>query len=186
MRKRIMTAAVEEMSERGLKFTMSDLARQLGVSKRCLYEHFDSKEDLIRSILYDIFLDIREQHKNIIADPALPFQQKLREILCVSPTVFSPTTGRMGEEIKRFMPEEWHRLEHLFEQDWAIMAEFLQAAMGRGELCPVDLSLLKKMIKGCMAAIVDYRFLAQHNISSEQAKSSVVHLLLYGLIPRGQ
>lgn len=186
MRKRIMTVAVEEMSERGLKFTMSDLARQLGVSKRCLYEHFESKEDLIRSILYAIFLDIREQHKKIITDPALPFQQKLRDILCVTPTVFSPTTGRMGEEIKRFMPEEWHRLEHLFEQDWAIMADFLQAAMDRGELCPMHLTLLKKIIKGCMSEIVDHRFLAQHNISLEQAKSSTVHLLLYGLIPRGQ
>ena len=51
MRSRIITAALVEMDEHGVRFTMNNLAARLGISKRTLYEHFDSKEVLVEAIV---------------------------------------------------------------------------------------------------------------------------------------
>ncbi len=184
MHNRIMTAAVEEMSERGIKFTMSDLARSLGVSKRCLYEHFASKEQLISSIVDVLLEDVQEQRTAILANKDLNFQDKLRAILCVNPKVFSPTEGRMADEIKRFMPAEWDRIERFMERHWVFLEGFFNDGIAKGEFRPVCLPILQKMLKGCMNEMVDYRFLVQHGISLTEAKSCVVDILTYGMATR--
>lgn len=184
MRKRIMAAAVAEMRERGIKFTMSDLARILGVSKRCLYAHFASKEQLIAAIIDTILEDIQEQRAAILADRELNFQDKLGAILCVSPRVFSPTSGRMADEVKRFMPAEWDRIRRFMDQHWVFLEEFLNEGIATGKLRPVYLPVVQKMLKGCTNEMVDYQFLMEHNISLDQAKSCMIDILTYGIVAR--
>lgn len=48
---RIMKAFIEEIREKGMKFSMDDLARRLGISKRTLYEHFSSKVEILETIM---------------------------------------------------------------------------------------------------------------------------------------
>ena len=40
MREKIIDAAIEEFTQNGLKFTMSDLAKKLGISKKTIYTVF--------------------------------------------------------------------------------------------------------------------------------------------------
>ena len=47
---KIVNATINIFKEKGVKFTMDDLANNLGVSKRTLYENIDSKETLLNLI----------------------------------------------------------------------------------------------------------------------------------------
>jgi AcrR family transcriptional regulator len=54
-RERILDAALELFAERGYEATsMREIAEQLGITKAALYYHFDSKVDIVRSLLVDI------------------------------------------------------------------------------------------------------------------------------------
>ena len=50
MRKKIIDAAIEAFTENGLKFTMNDLAKKLGISKKTIYTIFESKQDVLLGI----------------------------------------------------------------------------------------------------------------------------------------
>lgn len=181
MRNRILAATIEEMRERGIKFTMNDLARRIGVSKRCLYEYFESKEALISCIVDASLVDIVEQRRKIISDESLSFREKLKAIP-VRATVFSPLEGRIAEEIKRYMPKEWMRIDQFMSEDWKFVEDFLKAGIESGELRSVHLPILHKMVRGSINELVDYHFLDKNGISLTQAKTYMFDILLYGMV----
>ena len=47
MRDKIIDATVEEFKQNGLKFTMNDLAKRLGISKKTIYTVFESKQAVL-------------------------------------------------------------------------------------------------------------------------------------------
>lgn len=50
MREKIIDATVEEFKQNGLKFTMNDLAKRLGISKKTIYTVFESKQAVLVAI----------------------------------------------------------------------------------------------------------------------------------------
>ena len=95
MKHRIMEVALEEMHEQGSKFTMSDLAHRLGMSKRTLYENFDSKEALIAAIFDTGLQDLKRQRIAIMNDNRLNITEKLQRMLTVKPELFGETADRV-------------------------------------------------------------------------------------------
>ena len=69
MKTRIINAFIEETRNNGIKFTMDDLAKRLGISKRTLYEHFSSKVDILDSIIDMTLVEFDEQTRRIIDNP---------------------------------------------------------------------------------------------------------------------
>lgn len=47
MREKIIDTAIEEFTKHGLKFTMNDVAKELGISKKTIYTIFESKQDVL-------------------------------------------------------------------------------------------------------------------------------------------
>ena len=70
---KIVNATINIFKEKGVKFTMDDLANNLGVSKRTLYENIDSKETLLNLLVDDIFDSITQKGKEILNDDKFPF-----------------------------------------------------------------------------------------------------------------
>ncbi|MFM7339105.1 MAG: TetR/AcrR family transcriptional regulator, partial [Bacteroidota bacterium] len=49
---RLLTTAMQEFMQYGFsRISMDDLAVKLGMSKKTLYKHFPSKEELVRGVL---------------------------------------------------------------------------------------------------------------------------------------
>ena len=60
---KIVNATIDIFREKGVKFTMDDLANRLGVSKRTLYENIDSKETLLNLLVDEVFDSVTEKGK---------------------------------------------------------------------------------------------------------------------------
>ena len=153
MRKRIMTGAMEEIREKGIKFTMSDLALRLGVSKRSLYEYFESKEVLVCSIVEAIIEDIERQRLAIMADDSFNYQEKLQKILTVQPMLFPLMEGHTIVEIKRFLhvqSGQFEKLENIMGKSWLTVEEFLKLGIETGQLRSIYIPVIKKMLSGTM------------------------------------
>ena len=81
MRSEILTAAAELFRARGYRATtLEDLARRLGISKKTLYGHFRSKEDLLAAIFHRTMSLVEEGLAAIRASRAAPAEQ-LREVI---------------------------------------------------------------------------------------------------------
>ena len=81
MRAEILTAAAELFRARGYRATtLEELARRLGISKKTLYGHFRSKEDLLAAIFHRTMSLVEEGLTTIRASRAAPSEQ-LRAVI---------------------------------------------------------------------------------------------------------
>ena len=96
--------------EQGIKAVrMDDIAQELSVSKRTLYELFDDKEELIYQSLRHYFEGERERRVQQIVHIENPLEVmvvNLRDMIDLA-----PVAGRIRRNIKRFYPTVYKRLE---------------------------------------------------------------------------
>lgn len=71
-----MRGFIEEIWEKGMKFSMDDLARRLGISKRTLYEHFSSKVEILETIIEQTAQEFDEKTRQIVEDSNLTLLEK--------------------------------------------------------------------------------------------------------------
>jgi AcrR family transcriptional regulator len=78
-RPRILQVARAQLFARGYgALTMDDLALELGMSKKTLYQHFAGKEQLVRAAIEEFAREVRTEADAIISDRSLTFAEKLR------------------------------------------------------------------------------------------------------------
>ncbi|QZY55439.1 TetR/AcrR family transcriptional regulator [Crassaminicella profunda] len=181
MRMRIIQGAIEETGEKGIKFTMNDLAKRLGVSKRTLYENFSSKESLIDGIVEHFFSTMREKEEEIINDSTLSTIEKLKEIAMILPN--SPRLMYISRfyEMKQYYPKQWQKVEQWFAE-WSPEFELIEEGIESGKLRRVNTIVFRKMIIESIMALADRSFLMKNDFTLKEALHNMVDIILYGLV----
>ena len=82
MREKIIDTAIEEFTRNGLKFTMNDVAKALGISKKTIYTVFESKQDVLMAIADRYARDFTDMRQEIEADTELVFNLERSEVFC--------------------------------------------------------------------------------------------------------
>ena len=109
-RELIIHHASKMFVEQGIKAVrMDDIAQELSVSKRTLYEIFHDKEELIYQSIFHYFETARERRFEMISEIVNPLEVM---VLCLRDMIDSaPVAGRMRRNIRRFYPTVYKRLE---------------------------------------------------------------------------
>ncbi len=108
---RITEVSYRLFRKHGISYiTMDDIASELGMSKKTLYEQFKSKEEIIyHSIKANheqkqlLHKQILKEAANVIEGMIALMQQVIREIEAINPV--------MPQEIKRFYPNVWQKIQ---------------------------------------------------------------------------
>ena len=182
MRTRIMSAAVAEMDEHGVRFTMSDLAARLAISKRTLYEHFESKEVLISSIVDAVISDLRVQRCDIVNNPDLDLREKLVRMLTVRSTAFSEVSDRVKMELGQQYPGLWEKAHKSQEEQWNVIDDVIKEGIEAGCFRPIFVPVLRRVLQGAVREIVDYDFLLQHRTSFHEMIGHITDIVIYGIM----
>lgn len=115
-----MQSTFEAMSKYGIKsVSMDDIARQLGISKKTIYQHFENKKDLVRNI---VLFTIENDERQILA-----FSENsasaIDEIMNIAAHVVQFLRGMsdsMIYDLQKYYAKEWllveqHHDEFVFE-----------------------------------------------------------------------
>jgi TetR/AcrR family transcriptional regulator, cholesterol catabolism regulator len=108
---------------------MDDIARELGISKKTLYQHFETKNDLIKTVAeYNLANDIRmvteiqATAKDAIDEMFLVARHVIDEIVQIqSPTLIF--------DLQKYYPEMWQAFENFQNQQ---IANHIQQNIERG------------------------------------------------------
>ena len=88
-REAIVQAAIEEFRSNGFEATSMDkIAARADVSKRTVYNHFPSKDDLFAGILLELW-DSSQPPGELIYDAERPLREQLLELLRMKSTMLS-------------------------------------------------------------------------------------------------
>ena len=184
LRTRILTAALHQMNTRGIKFTTVDLARDLGVSKRAIYEHFPSKNLLLGAVVEAILADLKQQISGIVQDESLDTIAKLKALMLFNPKALGPINVRVIDDVKRYLPEEYAKFDACFEERWGVLEEVIKQGVQEGFLAKVDLLILRRIYMGTIDQLIDDQFLNQNNTTFKNAMTKATEILIWGLMPR--
>jgi AcrR family transcriptional regulator len=102
---RIVHQAREHLFSHGYcQCTMDELAAELGMSKKTLYAHFSSKDDIVRAVLEQLGAEIRAEADALFANRSLTFAGKLRGFAEGMFERLSKLNPRTPRELQRYAP----------------------------------------------------------------------------------
>jgi len=181
---RIMKAFIEEIHDKGIKFTMDDLASRLGISKRTLYEHFPSKVSILEAIVELTLDEFDEKTAIIVQDTSLSIIGKIRGIVTVLTKHYELYDIRILEQMKRFYPEQWKKIDDALTDDWGALRSVIEQGMEEGIIVSKNISVVMKLMIDAANSTLDQRFYQKNEISLSEALSTIVDIILFGLVPR--
>lgn len=185
MRDRILLAAIEEINYHGVRFTMSDLAKRLSVSKTSLYEHFSSKSELIHSILMAGIEDVQQQEQAIYTNAALTLAEKIAAVLKVAPAVLGSLNNyRLQDDLQLYYPEEIQIIEKFKAERQERFLSLIVQGIETNALRPINTNVLRQIIASAFNDLFSYRFLSENNMTIPDALSAMSDILVNGLLLR--
>lgn len=182
MKERIAKTAIALFHEKGIKFTMSDLARDLGVSKSTLYEHFPSKDELIGYVVQQVNEETERRFREVIQDSKLTIPEKLKGILLIVPHDFQNSYVRLLVELRRYYPERWREMEQAINDEWDIITSLIEEGIHNGDFRPTHVPTLIQTLNLLMKSIFDQRNLASSQITVQESLSMTVDIILHGIM----
>ena len=185
MRDQILAAAIEEITESGLKFTMNDLVKRLSISKSTLYAHFRSKEDLVGAVMDLSLASVRQKEKSILDDDSSNVAEKLQALTAIYPPM--TISFRVMHDLKRYFPKEWEKGEQHRIEKWKTIESLLNQGIEAGYFRPVDLTMLSIILNSTAKELMDDQDFFIHNpLSFHDAMNKVADILLWGIMnPNG-
>jgi AcrR family transcriptional regulator len=112
----IRRAAIELFKTHGFnKVSIGDVARKAKVSHVTIYNHFGSKDELIRDIIKTIALDVTEKAQEIIESDR-PYLEKLNLLIFNKSSVAAGYQGELVKTIASDYPEMKSFFNELYEQ----------------------------------------------------------------------
>ncbi len=184
LRNRILMAAAEEMKAHGVKFTMSDLAKHLRLSKSSLYEYFSSKSELVHYILITAIQDVSVQEKKIYDDESLSVLEKTKSLLKVTPQIFGPINNyNIYDDLCHYYPSEWEMVLNIREEQLERLTSFVIKNMQSNSLRKVNMPVLKQIVTSAMNDLFSHQFLEQANMTQADALAAMSDIIVYGLCP---
>lgn len=95
--------------------TMDDIARELGISKKTLYQFVDNKADLIRQVLMQFI----EDEKRVIQEIAKQSGNAIEEMMRIGrhiTQVFRKLTPTTLFDLQKYYPESWQMVRALNQE----------------------------------------------------------------------
>lgn len=184
-RQKCIDCAIQLCSSQGLDFTMSQLAAQLGMSKKTLYVLFDSKEALLLAVVDTMFDAVKADEAKILARQDLSLADKVRQLVVVLPDSYKNLDWSRLQGVEEKYPAVYGRIRQRLESEWEPTLELLRQGMEQGELRPFQPGLLRAVVEGAMEHFLSSDALQQQGIGYVQALDGMMDLLMEGILAKG-
>ena len=181
VREEILEATIHVFNKKGMKFTMDDVARELGMSKKTIYTVFADKQELVYDMVDYCFDSIKDSEERVMKNAGLSTFEKLQGILGVLPEGYKEIDFTQLYILKDKYPRIYSRVEERLESGWDSTMELLQRGMDEGVIRRVDKALVKVMFEATLEQFFRRDVLVKNNISYSDALTEVVDIICNGI-----
>jgi len=183
-KERILKATLELFQVHGIKKTTThDVARKAGVSPATIYNHFGSKEDLVRATVKYFLTNTASDFRNIIVGD-LPYLKKLEQILLNKSELLDCYQGEIMQTLISEDPEIRQMVDSVYQVELTpYVIEFYEEGKRQGyvnpELPTETILHYSEIIRRGMAAESSLSEDPEHNRKMFQ---ELIPLVLYGIL----
>jgi AcrR family transcriptional regulator len=185
VRERILLTARDQYFKLGFsRVTMDETASILGISKKTLYQHFASKEDLVRAVCdhhqQETEAGIRGIHQSAELSPLQKLQRQTEYISAI----YRKMSPSLIHDLQRSQPEIWKSVEErrqcCIETDFlALIREGKREGTFRGD---IDETLFLKVYLAAIEGILKPSVLNDLPFRPEEVYETVSRILFEGFL----
>jgi AcrR family transcriptional regulator len=182
-KQRILEGARRHFMTHGFRgVTMDDLARELGMSKKTLYEYFPAKNALLEAVLEDKFGEVSAELNAITTDEGFQFPERLHALLSCVRKHTDEIQPPFMRDMAREAPELFERIRaqrrQLIHRHFGnVLREGREAGMIRGD---VPEKLMIEFLVGAADAVVNPQKLTELGLTARAAFTEIILLFLEG------
>lgn len=181
LRETILEGTIEVFNVKGLKFTMDDIAKTLGISKKTIYTVFRDKESMFYAMVDYMFDSIKESEQRIAHDPALSTIEKIRQIMGVMPEGYKNIDFHQLYQLKDKYPAVYKQVEQRLETGWEETIALLEQGIAEGSIRQIHIPIVKMMLEATLEQFFQRDILIQNKITYMDALNEVVEILMDGI-----
>ncbi len=182
-KEKILKKSEELFLQYGLKsVTMDDLASQLGMSKKTLYQFVENKGDLIEQII-DLHIsdekafmeNSRETAKDAVEEMILVARHNIQELKKLSPTVIY--------DLKKYYQHLWSLIEQLeSEHTFEFIKSNIERGMDQGVYrSDINVDIITKIYVLSTMAVVNEKMFSQKIYKKEELFTEFIKYHLQGI-----
>lgn len=140
IKRRIMEAAGQKFIHHGFsKVTMEEIAEELGMSKKTLYQHYDSKMVLLKELVGHKLTECNGFMGGLCGTENMSFVEKLRKMLEFIGGLYASLNKHFVDDMRKHAPEVWkvideHRRKHIVEEFGQLIKEGVEKGKFRSDL----------------------------------------------------
>ena len=181
---RILRASLELFQVHGIKkTTTNDIARKAGISPATVYNHFGSKEDLVRAAVEYFLNGTLADFKNIFGD-SRSFMEKMERILSYKSDMLGQYQGEFMQAIISEDPEIRHLVDSAYMTEiMPVVIDFYEEGKRQGyvnpELSTENIVRYMLIVRSGMAAESVLSEDPEHN---RKVIQELAPLFLYGIM----
>jgi AcrR family transcriptional regulator len=184
MKEKILDEVARLIGRHGLKkFTVDEVAENLRISKKTIYQVFSGKDEMIRQY-FETNLSGDRQSVLEAMESGADFLDKIHAIVHSSHRYRMPIP--VLDEAKRFYPDEWAKIEELKRFKLGMFQKLLKQASQEGRLRPdVHFGVLSSMLERISDLFIDTDFLLENGLKSTQAIDEALSIIIGGILKKG-
>lgn len=184
LREMILQGTIKAFNQKGLKFTMDDVASILSISKKTIYTVFSDKEQLFLSMVDYLFDNIKVSEQQVLEDNSLNTLEKIRRILGVMPDSYKEIDFRQLYLLKDKYPKIYEQVEKRLETGWETTIALIEQGMEEGVIRKIQVPIVKMMMEASLEQFFQRDILIRNGMSYTDALSEVVDILVDGIAVR--
>lgn len=181
IKREILAATVLVFNKKGIKFTMDDVAREAGMSKKTIYTIFVDKQELVYDMVDYCFDSIKESEERVVKNGGLNTLEKIQAILGVMPEGYKDIDFAQLYILRDKYPRIYTRVEERLESGWDTTIELLKRGMDEGVVRKVDTAIVKVMFEATLEQFFRRDVLVKNGIGYGDALAQVVDIICNGI-----
>lgn len=182
IREEILEGTLQVFNQKGLKFTMDDIAKSMKISKKTIYTIFQDKEELFLAMVDYLFDKIKESEQQVLHDDRFTTTlEKVKAILGVMPEGYREVDFRQLYMLKDKYPGIYQQVECRLETGWETTIGLIEQGIKEGVIRPIKIPIFKMMMEATLEQFFQRDILVRNQISYQQALQEVVDILVNGI-----
>lgn len=185
IKQRIHQKALDHFLQFGFsKVTMNEIADELGMSKKTLYQYFPGKEDLLAAVVGRLHEDTASEIEVLVNDGTIDFLQKLHGALDILAAFHGKMTPYFLADMEKHAPDVC-RLTNDFKRDRVrnimskLVAEGIQKGVFRND---IDQELIVLIYAGALQHLLRPDTVNRLGLSVSQIHQIIGSVIIEGIV----
>jgi len=182
-KEKILEIARQKFFQDGfVKTSIDEIAREYHISKKTIYKHFKSKDDLLTGVVKDFtgrvtnsIIEIMKSKKNSI--------EKLIDVLDLIQNSIRQFSLRYIDDIQKHKPKLWNYIEKFRKENLEkIVYQTIEEGKKEGLFNDVNPDIVFRIFYGAVRNVISPDFLITSPISRDEAIDETFEILLNGVL----